>query len=196
MYTVILNGSPRKNGDTVKLINLLVPKINGKYKIINTFYENVSPCIDCRKCHTLNKCVLCDNTNDKMTLFFDDIIKADNIIIASPLHYSMLSGSIMNFVSRFQYFFVSQNIRKDENFYMNKKNGFLVLTGGGATKDFYPIEKVTKLILRQINASLDDILKYVDTDNNSLCDFENFDVEIKNAFMEKINSFAKNINGE
>ena len=33
MKTLILNGSPRKNGDTVSLIKKLTQQLNGEYKI-------------------------------------------------------------------------------------------------------------------------------------------------------------------
>lgn len=194
MYTVILNGSPKKNGNTSFLINMLIPRLTGDFKIIYTFFENITPCIDCQKCHTSEKCSLSSDKNDKTTVFLEDIKKADNIIIASPLHYSMLSGTLLDFVSRFQYFYVSKYIRKDKNFSIKEKKGFLLLTGGGTTKDFYPVEKITKLIFRQINASYEDTLKYMDTDSMPLYEFENFPEIKKNELENKINSFAEKIN--
>ena len=35
MKTLILNGSPRANGDTVSLIKELTKKLPGEYKIVN-----------------------------------------------------------------------------------------------------------------------------------------------------------------
>jgi len=190
MYTVILNGSPRKNGDTVKLINMIIPKINGDCKIINTFFEKISPCIDCRKCYVSDTCVI----NDNMRKFYDDLTAADNIIIASPLYYSMLSGNLLNFASRFQYFFVSKNIRKDPGSEMKKKKGYLVLTGGGTTKDFSPVEKISRLVLRELNASLESVLKYVDTDKFPLNDFESFEESKKSSVINEIKNFTDKIN--
>ncbi|MCI8805936.1 MAG: flavodoxin family protein [Clostridiales bacterium] len=190
MYTVILNGSPRKNGDTVKLLNMIIPKIRGDYKIINTFFSNISPCTDCRKCHTSDSCSI----NDNMAVFFNDLKSADNIIISSPLHYSMLSGNLLSFMSRFQYIFVSKNIRKDPNFYMKKKKGYLILTGGGATKDFYPAEKISKLVLRELNASLDGVFKYIDTDKFPLKDFNYFEEEKKLFIHNEIEKFTNKVN--
>lgn len=37
MKTLIFNGSPRKDGDTVSLINELVDQLNGEYRIVNTY---------------------------------------------------------------------------------------------------------------------------------------------------------------
>ncbi len=190
MYTVILNGSPRKNGDTIKLLNMIIPKINGDCKIINTFFLNVSPCIDCRKCHTSDSCSI----NDNMPAFLEDLKSADNIIISSPLHYSMLSGNLLSFFSRFQYLFVSKNIRKDPNFDMKRKRGYLILTGGGATKDFSPAEKISRLILRELNASLDRVLKYTDTDKFPLKDFDYFEEEKKLFIYNEIEKFTSKIN--
>ncbi len=194
MYTVILNGSPKKDGNTSILINMILPKLNSGFKIINTFSKNITPCIDCQKCYTSSKCALAENDKDKTTVFLNEIEKADNIIIASPLHYSMLSGSFLNFASRFQYFYVSKYIRKDENFHIKKKRGFLLLTGGGTTKDFYPVEKVTKLILRQINASYEDTLKYINTDSMPLYRFDDFSDLEKLNLTNKINRFVEKIN--
>lgn len=33
MKTIIFNGSPRKEGDTVSLINKVIENLNGEYKI-------------------------------------------------------------------------------------------------------------------------------------------------------------------
>ena len=194
MKTVILNGSPRKNGDTSILLEKIIPKINGEVKIINTFFENIMPCIDCRKCHNSNECALSKNKNDNMSKFYNDLLTADNLIIASPLHYSMLTGNLLNFVSRFQYFFVSKHIRKDVNFSIKKKNGFLILLGGGTTKDFYPVEKVSNLIFRQLNSSINDIFKYIQTDEFPLKDFEKFENEKKILFENELNKFIDKIN--
>ena len=42
MKTLILNGSPRKNGDTVSLINKLTEQLDGEYKIVNAYYSDIS----------------------------------------------------------------------------------------------------------------------------------------------------------
>lgn len=37
MKTLILNGSPRKNGDTVSLLKILMPKLKGEIKVVDTY---------------------------------------------------------------------------------------------------------------------------------------------------------------
>ena len=62
MKTLIINGSPRKNGDTMVLINEFLKNLNGEVKLINTYYDKISPCIDCRYCWSNSSCAI----NDEM----------------------------------------------------------------------------------------------------------------------------------
>jgi multimeric flavodoxin WrbA len=48
MKTLIFNGSPRKSGDTVSLINKMTENLNGEYLIIHVYESGIQPCIDCR----------------------------------------------------------------------------------------------------------------------------------------------------
>lgn len=48
MKTLILNGSPRKDGDTAFLINKLISRLYGEYKIVDCYTADIAPCIDCR----------------------------------------------------------------------------------------------------------------------------------------------------
>lgn len=50
MKTLILNGSPRKNGDTMTWLKEFINRLDGEYKIVNAYKCNIKPCIDCRYC--------------------------------------------------------------------------------------------------------------------------------------------------
>lgn len=127
MKTVIINGSPRKNGDTVALINKFQELLHGETIIINTYSAAVQPCIDCRFCWTNNACAL----QDEMVNIIEMVDAADNIVIASPLYFSELTGSLLQFTSRLQYLWVSKNIRHESVLTDKKRNGVVILTGGG-----------------------------------------------------------------
>lgn len=43
MKTLILNGSPREQGNTVVLIEKIIQDLQGKYRIVNAFRCNISP---------------------------------------------------------------------------------------------------------------------------------------------------------
>lgn len=146
MKTLIINGSPRKNGDTVTLINEMVKYLKGEVKIVNTYYDNIKPCVDCRYCWTHAGCAI----KDDMQEIYKDLTEVDNVILASPLYFSQLTGSLLNFCSRFQYLFVSKKIRMDENFSLKKKHGALILVGGGDTKDLTNVLATSKILFGQM----------------------------------------------
>lgn len=59
MKTLIFNGSPRKNGDTMALINEFRKCISGDVRVIDAYFSNIKPCIGCRYCHTNTGYALC-----------------------------------------------------------------------------------------------------------------------------------------
>ena len=82
MKTLILNGSPRKNGDTVGLINLLGERLSGDVFVFSCYYGNVAACIDCRYCWEKNGCCI----NDGWQQLDAYIRECDKIIIASTIN--------------------------------------------------------------------------------------------------------------
>lgn len=159
MKTLIINGSPRKNGDTVTLINEMKKHLNGEIITISTYYDNISPCIDCRHCWTNNECAIKDEMQEVYKLFNE----VDNVIIASPLYFSQLTGSFINFASRLQFFYVSRCIKKDANFSLKKKNGVLILVGGGDTKSLDCAINNAKTFFKMVNTSLIDNIYSLNT---------------------------------
>ncbi|MBP3443176.1 MAG: flavodoxin family protein, partial [Methanocorpusculaceae archaeon] len=85
--TIIINGSPRVNGNTAFLIAELKKHLEGEVIEISAFRSGIAPCVDCRACWTTAKCVV----EDDMQIIYDDDF--DNIVIASPVYYSTLPGS-------------------------------------------------------------------------------------------------------
>lgn len=145
MKTLILNGSPRKNGDTVCMIQKLKPHLGGEIFQIDCFYEAIAPCCDCRSCRTDSCCPI----DDKMQSIYSFIKSCDNIIIASPVHNAGLSSSLLSVASRFQ-LFSSALIFRHEKLLCNKKGAVLLAQGGsgGAEKAF----DIACLILRSVGA--------------------------------------------
>lgn len=126
MKTLIFNGSPRKNGDTMALINEFRKHISGDVRVVDAYFSNIKPCIDCRYCRTNKGCT----QKDDMQEVFDYIEECDNIIIASPLYYSELSGQLLAIMSRLQTYWCARFFRKTE-LIIKKKNGAFFLVGGG-----------------------------------------------------------------
>lgn len=126
MKTLIINGSPRKNGNTATLLNELKKHLHGEIFQIDTYYTKISPCIDCRYCWTHAECAI----KDEMLEIYRIIDEVDNIVLASPLYFSNLTGSLLNWASRLQYIWVSKNIRKEPALSSKVKNGAFILVNG------------------------------------------------------------------
>lgn len=126
MKTLIFNGSPRINGDTESLINIIKERLVGEYRVLNAYRSDISPCMDCRYCWENSGCAI----KDEMQEIYDYIQVCDNILIASPIYFSELTGKILDVGSRFQTYFCAKFFRK-ENPIEKSKKGAVVLVGGG-----------------------------------------------------------------
>lgn len=126
MKTLIFNGSPRPNGDTVTLIRALCEELPGEVKVIDAYRAGIRPCIDCRRCWTQVGCVI----HDGMQEVCRDIAAADCIVIASPVYFSCLTGPLLSLMSRLQVFYTARRflgVRLIEG----EKVGVILLCGGG-----------------------------------------------------------------
>ena len=126
MKTLILNGSPRENGNTASLIKKVTGITVGEYKLINAYRCNISPCIDCRYCWDHTGCAI----KDEMQEVYEYIRECDNILIASPVYFSELSGRLLDLGSRLQTFYCAAAFRKEKPIPKEKK-GAVILVGGG-----------------------------------------------------------------
>jgi len=126
MKTLIFNGSPRKNGDTVCLINAFLKKLTGEYKIVNAYDCEISPCIDCRYCWKNSGCSI----NDGMQEIYDYINECDNVLIASPIYFSELTGKMLDVGSRLQTYYCAKAKRRQPA-EIKPKKGAVILAGGG-----------------------------------------------------------------
>ena len=115
---LIINGSPKTNGNTYYLINEFISNCKYTVDIINAFdigkQKGISSCIDCGMCLKQKFCVLDDNFK-KLTQ--DDY---DLILIASPIYQSNLPGPMLNIINRFNFLYNNkQGLDISHNFKTN-----------------------------------------------------------------------------
>lgn len=127
MKTLIINGSPRKNGVTATLICELKKYLLGDIKVVDTYYAGISPCMDCRYCWAHTGCAI----QDDMQRIYQAINDADNIVIASPIYFAELTGSLLQWASRLQYLWVSKQFRHEAVLNDKPRNGGIILVDGG-----------------------------------------------------------------
>jgi len=122
--TLIVNGSPRVNGNTAALIRSLREQLVGEVIEISAFRSNISPCVDCRCCWKDARCAL----DDDMRVIYDDDF--DNVVLASPVYYCTLPGQMLSLMSRFQPQHAAMFIL-NKPIVLRKKKAGLILTAGG-----------------------------------------------------------------
>ena len=122
--TLIINGSPRPNGNTVALITELKKYLEGEVIELSTFRSNIAPCIDCRGCWETAKCVV----KDEMQVIYDDDF--DNVVIASPVYFGTMPGQVLNVMSRMQPWHAATFFIK-KPLVQRRKKAAAILTAGG-----------------------------------------------------------------
>lgn len=126
MQTLIFQGSPRRDGDTVALVTLLQSALSGKSKVIRAYDGDISPCVDCRACWRHAGCAIGDGWQEVDAL----LRRCDSVVIASPIYFSELTGPLLSVLSRLQQYYCAKAFR-GEAFPFAGKRGGLLLVGGG-----------------------------------------------------------------
>ena len=124
MKTLILNGSPKKDGDTAALIAQLTAHLQGEVRVVSAHFDNISPCTDCRFCWQNPGCAV----DDAMQDVYAYLEGCDNVVIASPIWFSELSGPLLNLASRLQTYCAARLFR-GEAVPIKHKNSVLLLAG-------------------------------------------------------------------
>jgi multimeric flavodoxin WrbA len=129
-----VEGSPRNNGNTEKLVKTILESAseNGAQ---TTFYKltemNISLCLGCFNCRETGVCV----TNDDMQLLHEEIQASDAIIIGSPVYMWQVSGQTKLFMDRLVPF-----IKPDFTTRLKgKKSLFMVFTQGNPDENFFKL---------------------------------------------------------
>lgn len=126
MKTLIFNGSPRPDGDTMSLIRALRGELKGECMTVDAYRCNISPCVDCRFCKTHSGCAI----QDGMQEVYAYLRECGNVLIASPIYFSELTGKLLDVGSRLQTYYSSRRFRREEPI-LEAKRGAVLLAGGG-----------------------------------------------------------------
>jgi multimeric flavodoxin WrbA len=102
---LILNGSPRKNGNTAYLIGKLIEGLreahpDAQAEVVNLASMKIAPCRACDACRREDRlgqyCVF----RDDMAGMYEKVLKADAIVIASPIYWFTMTAQTKLFMDR------------------------------------------------------------------------------------------------
>ncbi len=99
MKVLVLNGSPRKDGSTAKLLKQVVEGIAKEHTVdwIDVYNLSVKPCAGCFRCRPNKECAL---SEDDAQIIGRQINEADVLIVGTPVYWGNMSGTLKNLFDR------------------------------------------------------------------------------------------------
>ena len=102
MKVLIINSSPRKDGNSSLLINEIekVFKENDiEYEVLLIGNKNIRGCIACNYCSDNGECVFKDDINNAGKI----LKESDGLVLVSPVYYGSPNGTLISFLDRLFY---------------------------------------------------------------------------------------------
>jgi|GEM_PF-2789501 len=184
MKTIVFKGSPNKNGYTNQLLNKVLADLEGEVVTYDAYELNVTACTDCKYCdQVLCKCKI----KDEMTMVYEELVDADNIIIATPVHVASVTAPLLAIMSRFQIYFGCK-FKHKQPIPLKKKRGFLIATAGSDWPGY--IESVKTIVstsFLELNTTLCSVLyqPHTDSESNNI-NIDDFKMKLRGVEDENI----------
>ena len=102
MKVLIINGSPRVNGNTAIAVNEMAGVFHAEgveTDIVQVGNKDVRGCIACGQCAGMGKCVFDDIENELAPKFE----AADGLVVASPVYYASANATLIAVLDRLFY---------------------------------------------------------------------------------------------
>jgi multimeric flavodoxin WrbA len=113
MKILVLNGSPRTNGNTATMISAFTKGAEGKghqVAVIDVCQKEITGCHACEYCHTTDYGVC--KIKDDMQQVYEALESAEMLVIASPIYYFGLSGQLQCAIHRTYAIGIPRNLKK------------------------------------------------------------------------------------
>ncbi|MGL5256799.1 MAG: flavodoxin family protein [Proteocatella sp.] len=152
MKIILISGSPRKQGNTAKILEIIKHKIDSKFDVQIIYLSDlqVNGCLGCSLCQQILDEMGCIQ-NDNVSELLQQLIDADIILYATPLYGHSYSGQLKLFMDRHVslFKFISNNDKavnemEIRSFISDKPVGLIVSCQG-------PEEQNTELIKKQFD---------------------------------------------
>ena len=102
MKVLLLNGSPRPNGNTATALHemeKIFQQEGVETEIIHVGNKDIRGCIACGKCGENGKCVFNDLVNETAPKFQE----CDGLVVGSPVYYASANATLVAFLTRLFY---------------------------------------------------------------------------------------------
>ena len=102
MKVLLLNGSPKANGNTAVALHEMVDIFNKEgieTEVIHVGNKDIRGCVACGQCSKLGHCVFNDLVNEVATKFAE----ADGLVVGSPVYYASANATLVALLTRLFY---------------------------------------------------------------------------------------------
>lgn len=102
MDILVLNGSPRPQGETAKMIaafGAAAERAGHTVTVIDVCRLNIRGCLACEYCHGKGQGTCAQK--DDMQAIYEKLRETDMLVLASPIYYHNLSGQLKCAIDRF-----------------------------------------------------------------------------------------------
>lgn len=133
MKLLIINGSPRAEGNTALVLKEMEPLFRAQgieTEIIQIGTQAIRGCVGCRVCREKGQCVFDDMVNETA----EKLKQADGLLIATPVYYAGMNGTLKALLDRLFY-------SASYDLTMKVGAGFAVARRGGLTATYDSIHK-------------------------------------------------------
>lgn len=135
MYVLGINGGPRIGGNADRLIEKVLEGAESKGATTEKIRINdlkIAPCQECEKINNDGTCAVLDDFQE----VFKKIMKADVVVLASPIFFGSLSAQTKSLIDRFQCYWYYKNILKKDS-RRQKRRGFFIAVEASEREDFF-----------------------------------------------------------
>lgn len=108
MKVIILNGSPKAEGNTATALHEVEHVLNEQgieTEWIHVGHRQIHGCIACNKCWDTNVCAFGDIVNE----ISEKMDHADGLVIGSPVYFASASGTLLSLLDRLFYSSLHKN---------------------------------------------------------------------------------------
>ena len=133
MKVLLINGSPRANGNTAAALNDMQKVFEANSVTVQTMQignKAIRGCIACGGCSKTGRCVFDDAVNEAAPLFE----QCDGLVVGAPVYYASANATAIAFLDR-----LFQSTRFDKR--MKVGAGVVIARRGGCSATFDEINK-------------------------------------------------------
>lgn len=163
---LILFGSPKREGNTARVVRQLVTEIPRNILIeeYSAYDLKAKPCVDCGYCKTNRGCAFHD-----LDSFFEAFEEADYVVFATPVYNQSFPSPLKAVLERTQRYYnlrFAQNVKPPIE--KRRKCGLIAVSGTDEEKAYEHMASVLEQALSVLNGELSATLAVRDTDQQPL----------------------------